>query len=62
MTQAYCDLTSLDEPDIFDINKNQKQILNQLVHTALKNWEAHQIWYRKRHCSAIRKIHYPFYP
>ncbi len=55
VTQTYHDLTSLDEPDIFDINKNQNHILSQLIHTALKSWEACQIWYHKCCCSAIKK-------
>ncbi len=35
-SHTYCNLTTLDEPDIFDINNNQKHILNQLIHFALK--------------------------
>ncbi len=59
MSQSFCNLTSSDEPDFFYINQVQKHILNQLILTALKNWEAHQIWYGKYHCSAI-KIYSPF--
>ncbi len=51
MSQTYRNLTSLDEPDIFDINKDQKHTLNQLIHTALINWEACQIRYCE-HCSS----------
>ncbi len=40
MSQIYRNLTSSDEPDIFDIDNYQKHILNQLIHFALKNWEA----------------------
>ncbi len=53
MCQTYCSLTSADDPDIFDINYDQKHILNQLIHFALKNWEARQTWYHERQCSAI---------
>ncbi len=55
MCQTYNDLTSSDAPDIFGINKNQKHILNQLIHFALKNWEACKIWYCKLCCSTIKK-------
>ncbi len=55
MSQTYHDLTSLDEPDIFDIDINQKHILNQLIHFALKNWDACQIYYHVCRCSAIKK-------
>ncbi len=35
-------LSCLDEPDIFDINKGQKHILNQLIHFSAKNWDGHE--------------------
>ncbi len=56
MTQTYHDLTSLDEPDIFDINKNQNHILNQLILTALKKWEAHQIWYLSINALLLKRL------
>ncbi len=62
MSQTYHDLTSSDEPHMFDMNKDQKHILNQLIHFALKNWEAQHIWYCKCRYSAIKKIDFPFYP
>ncbi len=55
MSPTFCNLTSLDEPDIFDVNKDQKHFFNQLILTALKNWEARLIWYCKHCCSAIKK-------
>ncbi len=55
MSQTYRDLTSSDEPDIFAINNDQKHILNQLIHFALKNWEACLTWCYKYRCSAIEK-------
>ncbi len=36
MSQTYCYLTSSYEPDIFDINRDQKHTLNQLIHFVLK--------------------------
>ncbi len=55
MSQTYRDLTSLDEPDIFDINQDQNHVLNQLIHFALKNWEARQTGYHMCQSSAINK-------
>ncbi len=55
MCQTHCNLTSSDVPDIFDINKDQKHILNQLIHFALKNWEAQHTFYCERCCSTIKK-------
>ncbi len=55
ISQTYHNLTSLDKPDIFNINNNQKHIFNQLIHFALKNWESQHIWYQERCCSAIKK-------
>ncbi len=55
MSQTYHDLTILGEPDLFVINNNQKHILNQLIHFALKNWDACQIYYHVCRCSAIKK-------
>ncbi len=55
ISQMYRDLTNLDEPDIFDINQEQKHILHKLIHFALKNWEARQTWYHERQSSAISK-------
>ncbi len=42
MCQTYRSLTSTDEPDIFDINCDQKLELNQFIHFALTTWEACQ--------------------
>ncbi len=55
MRQTYCSLTSADEPDIFDINRDQKFELNQVIHFAFTNWEAPQSWYHGRCHSAIKK-------
>ncbi len=55
MCQTYRSLTSPDEPDIFDINCDQKLKLNQFIHFALTSWGACQTWYPKRRCSAIKK-------
>ncbi len=48
MIQIYCDLSSSDEPDIFDIAKEQKHILNQLIHFASKNWDKCKKWYTEQ--------------
>ncbi len=55
MSQTYRDLTSLDKPDIFDINQDQEHVLNQLIYFILKNWEAHQTWYHEYQNSALNK-------
>ncbi len=55
MCQTYCSLTSPDEPDIFDINCDQKIELNQFIHFTLTNWEARQTWYCERCRSEIKK-------
>ncbi len=36
MIKTYNDLSSSTEPDIFEINKHQKYILNWLIHYASK--------------------------
>ncbi len=55
MCQLYHSLTSRNEPDIFDINRDQKLELNQYIHFAQTNWDARQAWYRDRRRSAINK-------
>ncbi len=45
MIKTYKDSFSLDEPDIFNIIKGQKHILNQLICFASKNWDYPQKWY-----------------
>ncbi len=45
MIQTYCNLSSLDKPDIFDITKEHKHFLNHLIHFASKNWDEYQKWY-----------------
>ncbi len=55
MSQTYSHLTNSDEPDIFDINQDQKHVLNQLIHFALKNLEARQTGYHEHQSSAIDK-------
>ncbi len=55
MCQTYGSLTCADEPDVFDINCDQKLKLNQFIHFTLTTWEACQSWYHKRRCSAIKK-------
>ncbi len=45
MIKAYKDLSSLDGPGIFDNNKDQKHILSQLIHSALKDWDERHKWY-----------------
>ncbi len=55
MTQTYHGLTSSDEPDVFDINQQQKHILNQLIYFASINWKAHKDWYHKCCRSAMNK-------
>ncbi len=49
MIQIYCELSSSDEPAIFDITKHQRHILYQLIHFACKNWDEHKKWYMERH-------------
>ncbi len=44
MCQLYHSLTTRNEPDIFDINHDQKIELNQYIHFAQTNWEARQAW------------------
>ncbi len=56
MIQTYCNLTSLDEPAIFNINQDQKHILNQLIQFASKNWEERKNWYQEHHQLAIKKF------
>ncbi len=55
MCETYSSLTHADEPDIFNINCDQKLKLNQFVNFAVTNWEAHQTWYHKCHHSALKK-------
>lgn len=45
MCCLYCSLTSQNDPDIFNINRDQKIELNKFIHFARKNWEVCQDWY-----------------
>ncbi len=47
-------LTSSDEHDLFNINRDQKNVLNQLIHFASKNFDERQKWYEIR-CSMLQK-------
>ncbi len=53
--QIYCDLSSSDEPDIFDITRDQKDITNQLIDFASKFWDEPQKWYAEWHYLATKK-------
>ena len=55
MCLLYQSLTSANEPDIFEITKDQKYELNLYIHFAQTNWDARQIWYHERRRSAINK-------
>ncbi len=59
MITAYKDWSGLDEPDIFDIMKSQKHILNQLIHFALRKWDEFQIWYAHQSCYATKTDQIP---
>ncbi len=53
--QTYCHLASSNEPNIFNINQDQKHIFTQQNHFASKNWEEHKHQYQE-HCHlAIKK-------
>ncbi len=55
MCLLYQSLTSANEPDIFEISKDQKYELNHYIHFAQTNWDARKNWYHERRCSAIDK-------
>ncbi len=43
MSKTYHNLSNLIEPDIFDINKEQKHLLNRFIHLASCTWCAQEI-------------------
>ncbi len=55
MAKSYHDLTSSDEPDIFDISPEQKHILNQLIHFASINRKEFKTWYQEHCRSTVNK-------
>ncbi len=48
MSKTYWDLYSLNEPNIFDIKKDQKQFHDGCIHFAAKTWNAQEKWYAHR--------------
>ncbi len=48
-------LSRSNEPDIFDIIKDQKYSLNQFIYFATTNWGKHQQWYVTQCCFASKK-------
>ncbi len=57
MSTTYHNLSSSNEPDIFDINKYKKHLLNGFIHLAKCMWEAQKHWYAQRvHTSSNLKV------
>ncbi len=48
MSTIYHNFSSSNEPNIFDINKDQKHFQNGFIHFAQCKWEAQKNWYAQR--------------